>query len=59
MEDYPYWESALYDQRSGTRINVFHLAIKKFSEYGVDAGFQAKAKMCIEMVRDGSFLKVE
>jgi len=39
LEDYPYWECALYDQRSGTRINVFHWAIKKFSDYGIDDGY--------------------
>jgi hypothetical protein len=56
LEDYPYWESALYDARSGTRINVFHWAIKKFSSYGIDDGMYGKASACLEMVRKGALL---
>ncbi len=50
----PYWDSALLDPTSTYRINVFHWAIKKMSEYGVDDGFEAKihaARVAIEDAR--------
>jgi hypothetical protein len=51
--DRPYWESALLDVPSGYRINVFHWAIKKFSEYGIDDGYGAKVRACLDLVRRG------
>jgi hypothetical protein len=42
LYDWPYWDSALYDQSTRSRLNVFHWAIKKMSEYGVDDGLTAK-----------------
>jgi len=53
LYDWPYWESALYDPKHGMRINVFHWAIKKFSDYGVDDGFRAKVLQCRDLVRKG------
>ena len=53
LYDWPYWESALYDSKHGMRINVFHWAIKKFSDYGVDDGFRAKLLQCQALVRQG------
>ena len=53
LADWPYWESALLDVPSGYRINVFHWAIKRFSEYGLEDGYRAKVAKCLEMVRDG------
>ncbi len=40
--DYPYWESTLVHKQTGFEIPVFHWAIKKYSEYGVDDGFKEK-----------------
>jgi hypothetical protein len=51
--DWPYWESAVYDPASGYRINVFHWAIKKFSDYGIEDGYRAKLLKCVELVREG------
>jgi hypothetical protein len=53
LPDWPYWESGLLDVASGYRINVFHWAIKRFSEYGLEDGYGAKVGKCIELVRDG------
>jgi hypothetical protein len=40
--DYPYWESTIVHKRTGFEIPVFHWAIKKYSDYGVDDGFKNK-----------------
>lgn len=40
--EHPYWESSLFDPKTGAIIPPFHFAIKKMSEYGVDDGFAAK-----------------
>jgi hypothetical protein len=48
LYDWPYWESAIFDSTIGARINVFHWAIKKMSEYGVDDGFAAKIMACLQ-----------
>jgi len=40
--DYPYWESTIVHKQTGFEIPVFHWAIKKYSEYGVDDGFKDK-----------------
>jgi hypothetical protein len=53
LYDWPYWESAVYDPPSGYRVNVFHWAIDKFSDYGVDDGFRPKLLACAELIRDG------
>lgn len=50
--DWPYWESALLDPQSNTLIPVFHWAVKKMSEYGVDDGFAEKIQVCIQMLND-------
>jgi hypothetical protein len=52
LADWPYWESAVYDRDSGYRINVFHWAIKKFSEYGVDDGLAAKLGCTVELIKN-------
>ena len=46
LYDWPYWESALYDQETRARINVFHWAVKKMSEYGVEDGLVGKIDGC-------------
>jgi hypothetical protein len=48
--EWPYWESALLDPRSGNLIPTFHWAIKKMSEYGVDDGFTAKVRACLKVL---------
>jgi hypothetical protein len=42
LYDWPYWESPLYDRETRSRINVFHWAVKKMSEYGVEDGLVDK-----------------
>ena len=42
LYDYPYWESTIVHKKTGFEIPVFHWAIKKFSDYGVDDGFKDK-----------------
>lgn len=53
LADQPYWESALLDVPRGYRINVFHWAIKRFSEYGLEDGYAAKVTKCLELIRRG------
>jgi hypothetical protein len=53
MPDWPYWESALLDVSSGQRINVFHWAIKRFSDHGIEDGYAGKIERCLELVRNG------
>ncbi len=43
---WPYWESALFDSETGTVVPVFHWAVKKMSEYGVDDGLVDKVEAC-------------
>jgi hypothetical protein len=50
--DWPYWDSSLLDPKTGTRISVFHWAIKKMSEYGVDDGFAAKTNACLRILSE-------
>lgn len=40
--DHPYWESTIVHKKTGFEIPVFHWAINKFSEYGVDDGYKDK-----------------
>jgi hypothetical protein len=51
LYDWPYWESAPYDQQTRSRINVFHWAVKKMSEYGVEDGLIDKIDACRGMLR--------
>lgn len=53
LHDWPYWESALLDVPSGYRINVFHWAVKRFSESGIEDGYVAKVRACLDLVRAG------
>jgi len=53
LYDWPYWESALYDRQTRSRINVFHWAVKKMSEYGVDDGLTEKLEACRKLLREG------
>jgi hypothetical protein len=50
--EWPYWDSCLFDPKTGTGITVFHWAIKKLSEYGVDDGYAAKTKACLHFLQD-------
>jgi len=49
--DEPYWESAIVDLQTRSRVNVFHWAVKKLSEYGVDDGFRAKVLACANILQ--------
>jgi hypothetical protein len=48
--DWPYWESALLDPKSGNLMPVFHWAIKKMSDYGWDDGFAPKINACLQLL---------
>lgn len=48
--DWPYWESALFDPKSGNLIPVFHWSIKKMSSYGWDDGVTAKIEACLQLL---------
>jgi hypothetical protein len=50
--DWPYWDSTLLDPQTGTAISVFHWAVKKMSEYGVDDGYVAKVKACLQFLSE-------
>ncbi len=49
---WPYWESQLLHNPSGSLIPPFHWAIKKMSEYGVDDGMAAKLQACVRILRE-------
>jgi hypothetical protein len=51
--DWPYSDSTLLYPETGTAISVFHWAIKKLSEYGVDDGYEAKVKACLQFLTEG------
>lgn len=51
LYDSPYWESSLWDIESGSRIHVFHWAIKKMSAYGADDGLRPKVLAGLEGLR--------
>jgi len=48
---YPYWESPIYDFRTGLGLNVYHWAVKKFTEYGIDDGLDEKCIASIEYLK--------
>jgi hypothetical protein len=50
LPDYPYWETPIFDPKSGSVINVFSWAVKKMSEYAVDDRVKAKALKCLEVI---------
>jgi len=50
--DWPYWDSSLLDPKTGTAMPLFHWAIKKMSEYGVDDGFVAKTKASLRFLNE-------
>ncbi len=52
LYDWPYWESAVYDRQTRSRINVFHWAVKKLSQYGVEDGLVGKVEACRRMLQD-------
>ena len=48
--EHPYWDSSLFDPTSGLSIAVFHWAMKKMSSYGVDDGYVAKMRACLQLL---------
>ena len=57
LYDYPYWESSIYDPKTGSLINIFHWAIKKFSNYGIEDGYKPKLLACSQFIQKGGFKK--
>ena len=55
--EWPYWESSLFDNKTGHVLAVFHWAIKKMSDYGIDDGFAAKTKACLQLLEEDRRLK--
>jgi hypothetical protein len=53
LPSWPYWESSIFDAKTGNVVPVFHWAIKKFSTYGIDDGFAEKLQVCVQMMQDG------
>lgn len=52
LYEWPYWDSALYDQATRSRINIFHWALKKMSEYGVEDGLLPKLEACRRILHE-------
>ena len=52
LAEWPYWESSIFDGRTGHIILVFHGAIKKMSSYGIDDGFADKTEACLQLLDD-------
>jgi len=51
--DSPYWESALYDEQTGTRLNVFHWVIRRMSDPGLDDGLADRVRRYVGLIRQG------
>lgn len=54
LPNWPYWESSIWDKRSGTEIPIFHWAIKKMSSYGVDDGFKPKVLWAVQLLEESA-----
>jgi len=52
LPEWPYWESSIFDGRTGHVVPVFHWAIKKMSSYGIDDGFAEKMEACLQLLDD-------
>jgi hypothetical protein len=48
---WPYWDSGVWDARSGWTANTFHWAIKRLSSDDVGEGLSAKTARALEMMR--------
>ncbi|MEO6910409.1 MAG: hypothetical protein ABI158_05745 [Edaphobacter sp.] len=51
--DSPYWESALYDEQTGTQLNVFHWVIRRMSDPGLDDGLADRVRRYVGLIRQG------
>lgn len=51
LPDWPYWESSIYYAPSGTKVNVFHWAVKKLSADGLDESLVLKLESCAAELR--------
>jgi hypothetical protein len=51
--DSPYWESGLYDEQTGVRLNVFHWVIRRMSEPGLDDGLADRTLRYCSVIRQG------
>ena len=52
LYEVPYWEPAIMDCSAGWRINVFHWAIKKMSDYAVDDGLAGKLQAAMRTLTE-------
>jgi len=50
--DWPYWDSCLFDPKTGTVIPIFHWAMKRMSEYGLEEGYALKARACLRLLQE-------
>jgi hypothetical protein len=50
--DWPYWDSKLLDPKTENVIPVFHWAIKKMSDYGVEDDFAKKIMHCLKILNE-------
>lgn len=50
LYSYPYFNSIIVHQSTGTGVTVYDWAIKKFSSYGIDDGFAAKLQHAIKII---------
>ncbi|MFT5124858.1 MAG: hypothetical protein ACI9QL_004108 [Candidatus Omnitrophota bacterium] len=51
LHDWPYWDSAIFDLNSKTKINVFHWAFKKLSGDGMEDALMEKVTASLDFVR--------
>ncbi len=51
--DSPYWESGLYDEQTGVRLNVFHWVIRRMSEPGLEDGLADRVLRYCSVIRQG------
>jgi hypothetical protein len=51
--DSPYWESGLYDEQTGIRLNVFHWVIRRMSDPGLDDGLADRTLRYCSLIQKG------
>ena len=52
LPDWPYWESSIYCNQTGTIIPVFHWALKRMSTYGKDDELLGKLQTALHVMND-------
>lgn len=51
LYDSPYWESALYDAQTGSRLNVYFWAVKRMSAHGPDDSVADKVRRTCDLLQ--------